>query len=40
MLRNLRLATLFVWAARGIIRAQYVPPEDYRGKAIPLVTKL
>src|ERR1700693_5436809 len=78
MLRNLLLATLFMWAAKGIIRAQCVPPEwfpktetfsaiadiqgqgpagselhleeqgkrvaatlrDYRGKAIPVVTKL
>jgi hypothetical protein len=27
MLRNLLLATLFMWAAKGIIRAQCVPPE-------------
>jgi hypothetical protein len=78
MLRNLLLATLFMWAARGIIGAQCVPSEwfpktetfsaiadiqgqgpagselqleeqgkrvaatlrDYRGKAIPAVTKL
>jgi hypothetical protein len=78
VLRNLLLATLFMWAAKGIIPAQCVPPEwlpktetfsaiaeiqgqgpagsglqlkeqgkpvaatlrDYRGKAIPLVTKL
>lgn len=78
MLRNLLLATWFMWAAKGIIPAQCVPPEwfpktetfsaiaeiqgqgpagselqleeqgkrvaatlrDYRGKAVPVVTKL
>jgi hypothetical protein len=78
MLRNLLLATLFMWTARGINRSQCVPPEwfpktetfsaiadiqgqgpagselqleeqgkrvaatlrDYRGKAIPVATKL